>query len=314
MRCDLFSVEASVFNKDLAGARTGHDYTGYVDARKVAFERYGIADGTVLLGRQIDPNAGQEIVIGVVSGQRKNEVIFQALRTSRSVEHNEVRTNLEDSAIEIGRNLTGLDAVLDVRPYPILHVRMNLGAAVDHCHASSMPPEIKRGLSCGIFAADDDHIVIEIRMRLAIVMKNFGKILAGNAHLIGQIVIARRDNDFPGTVIMNVSLPIGGNHMKIAVLTVDGLHPLVLANLQVVVLCSAPVIFERFQTSRFHESASEWDVANLKQLGRSKKGHVSRIVEDRIDQASLFQDECFEKGCLVNSIFHYPTNMTFFTT
>src|SRR6266850_8603526 len=97
---------------------------------------------------------------------------------------------------------------------------------------------------------------------------------------------------------MNMPLAIGGNHVKITVFTVDGLDPLVLANLQVVMLGGAPIVFERFQSSRLHERTREWDVSNLEQLGRSKKCHVGRIVKDRIDQASLFQDECFESGFL----------------
>jgi hypothetical protein len=50
MRSDLFAVEASVLDEDFAGARSGHDYTGYVNARKIAFKRYGIADWASLLG------------------------------------------------------------------------------------------------------------------------------------------------------------------------------------------------------------------------------------------------------------------------
>src|SRR5258706_2546500 len=97
---------------------------------------------------------------------------------------------------------------------------------------------------------------------------------------------------------MDVSLAIRSHHMKVAVFTVDCLDPLVLTDLQVVMLCSPPVIFERLQSSRLYERTRERDVANLKQLGRSKECHVGRIVKDRIDQASLFHDECFESGFL----------------
>ena len=46
----------------------------------VEFQCLGIADGTHLIGGQFDACAAQEIVIGMVAGEREDEIIFRRRR------------------------------------------------------------------------------------------------------------------------------------------------------------------------------------------------------------------------------------------
>ena len=175
---------------------------------------------------------------------------------------------------------------------------MDLGTSIDHGDPRAVAPQIERSFGGGILAAHDDDVVIEIRMRFAIVMEDLGQVLTRNADLVGQIVIAGRDNDLPGAIIKDVPLPISSHHVKIAIFAVDGFDPLVLTNLQIVMLGCAAIIFERLQAGRLHQRTGEWDVADFEQLRRREKRHVRRIVKDRIDQAAFVEDECLESGFL----------------
>ena len=67
--------------------------------------------------------------------------------------------------------------------------------------------------------------------------------------------------------------------------------PMVLANLQVIVLGGSAVVLEGFLASGLHQRSGERDVTDLEQLRRGEKGHVGRIVEDRIHQASFVKDD-----------------------
>src|SRR5580700_7713517 len=73
---------------------------------------------------------------------------------------------------------------------------MQLRASVCQRDARAVPPQIERGNGSGILAADHEHVGVVIRMRLSVVMRNFGKLLAWNAQLIRKIVISSRDDDF----------------------------------------------------------------------------------------------------------------------
>src|SRR5882724_3246649 len=97
---------------------------------------------------------------------------------------------------------------------------------------------------------------------------------------------------------MDMTLPVSGCDVKVAVFAVDGLDPMVLANLQVVMLSGATVVLQRLQARGLHERTGKRDVTDLQQFRSSEKRHVSRIVEDRIDQAPLLDDEGLESSFL----------------
>ena len=58
------------------------------------------------------------------------------------------------------------------------------------------------------------------------------------------------------------------------------------------------IVLEGFLPSGLHQRSGERDVADLEQLRRGEKCHVRRIVEDRIDQASLVKDDRLETSFL----------------
>jgi len=97
---------------------------------------------------------------------------------------------------------------------------------------------------------------------------------------------------------VNGAVPVGGGDPKLTIPARDGLHPLVLADMQSKVLGDAAVIFERFQARGLRQGCRERNIANLEQLRRSEKHHVIRIVIEGIDQASLVDDERLEAGLL----------------
>ena len=58
------------------------------------------------------------------------------------------------------------------------------------------------------------------------------------------------------------------------------------------------VVFQRFVTIRLLVGTGEGNVADLKQLRGGKKGHVRRIVKERIAEAALVDEDGGEAGAL----------------
>src|SRR5438094_8837458 len=104
----------------------------------------------------------------MVASQCKDEIIFQMKHTLRSVEHHVIIRNLSDTTLEVGGNLVVLDAVLDIRLDPILHVIVHLSTTINQRHTGTVTPKLQSRNGCRILAADDENIAVVVRVGLAI--------------------------------------------------------------------------------------------------------------------------------------------------
>src|SRR5215467_638275 len=127
---DLLAVKAAILDKNLVGARSGHDHTCNIDSRHVALERNGIAHRTTLLGREFDSHGAKKFIVGMISGEREDKVVLDSHLAFRRVQYDAICFDLPDGAAEVGSDLPVLDAVLDIGEDPVLHVRMHLRPAI----------------------------------------------------------------------------------------------------------------------------------------------------------------------------------------
>ena len=179
-------------------------------------------------------------------------------------------------AVEVGLDLSVLDAVLEVGLDPVLHVMVQLRSAMHQRDARAVPPQIERRNGGGVLAPDHQHVGVVVRMRLAVVVRDLGQILAGNAELVRQIVIAGRNDHLSRAVVMRAASAVGGRDAEIPVLAHDGLDPLVLANVERVVLGDLAVVLQRFLARGLLLGGGERNVADLQQFRRGEKHHVRR--------------------------------------
>ena len=79
---DEFAVEAAVLDEDFVGAAAGDDDSSEVDAGDVGFESCGIADWATVVGLvEADTELLQEAEVGVVAGEREDEVVGEGEAT-----------------------------------------------------------------------------------------------------------------------------------------------------------------------------------------------------------------------------------------
>src|SRR5437879_57364 len=225
MSGDEFAVKAPILNEDFARLRSGDDHSGNVDSRNIRFQVLRIANRTKLLRRKFDPNAAEEIEVGMVPSEREHKIVFQIKGTGRSSQRNVVTADFMHRTVEVRNDFSGLDAVLDVGTHPILDVVVDLRSAMNKSNASAVPPQIQSHLGRGILAANHNDVHIKIRMRFPIVMEDLLQVLAGNIEVVGEIVVAGGEHDLARAIVMDSVVPVGRGDAKITVLPRNRLHP-----------------------------------------------------------------------------------------
>src|SRR5438270_1923824 len=78
---DQLAVEAAIFDEYFAGPRASDNHSRDVHSGDIRFQSLWVAHGTKLFVGKFDSHAPQKIVVGMVSGERENKIIFQAHRS-----------------------------------------------------------------------------------------------------------------------------------------------------------------------------------------------------------------------------------------
>src|SRR5581483_11481885 len=126
VRGDELPMKPPILNEDLICHRSGDDDPGHVDSRDITFQGRRIAYRPALLRRELDSQAAQEIIIGVIAGKCKNKVVVQVGDAVGRVYHYVIGANFADEAIEVRGDLAILDPVFDVRLDPIFHMMVHV--------------------------------------------------------------------------------------------------------------------------------------------------------------------------------------------
>lgn len=83
-----------------------------------------------------------------------------------------------------------------------------------------------------------------------------------------------------------------GSNTKISVRTVEAQDPLVLVNIELIVISDPPVIFESLGTSGLLIERSHRDIADLEQLWSCKEDEIDRVMIDGVDDTALIEEDC----------------------
>ena len=84
---------------------------------------------------------------------------------------------------------------------------------------------------------------------------------------------------------------VGGVDGELAVVAADALDRLVGAQIERVVLGDLAVVLQRLRAGGLLIGSGEGHVADLQQLRRGEEGHVRGVVEERVAEASLIDQQ-----------------------
>jgi len=292
------SVEAAVFDEDLVGAHAGDDNAGQVNAWDIALEGLRIADWKPVGALETDPHRLKKTEIEMVAGHGEDKVIFERDAAQRRLHRHCVWSDFDHFGMKVCLDFAVLDAVLNVRLDPVLHVWLNPCPAVNQRDARAAAPKLERGDCGGVFAADHHHVHFEVGMRIDVIVVDLAEILAGDAHVVGQIVIARRKGQLAGLESAGAAETVDDMDRESAVGASDALHAMVLAHVELVVGGDQAVILQRLVAVGLGIGTGKGNVADFEQLRRGEKGHVRGVVEERIGEAALVDEKDAQAGAL----------------
>src|SRR4030088_1676047 len=207
----------------------------------------------------------------MVADEGQDEVVLQSKRAARSIHYHVVHYDFFHAAAEVSLNFPCLDAVFYIGLDPILHVMVQLRLTVNQGDASTMAPEIKSCDGGRILATDDQHLAVVVRVRLAVIVRDPGAVLARNAKLVGKIVVSGGDDDRASAIAVWTAGAIRGCDAEAAILPHDGLDPLILADVELIMLGDFAVVLKSFFASGFLMGSRERNLADFEQFGSRKK-------------------------------------------
>src|SRR5579884_688386 len=107
--------------------------------------------------------------------------------------------------------------------------------------------------------------------------------------MVWDIVIPRRQNDFPRGIAMRLA-PVGFRaDGEVSVSAVEAQHSLVLVNVELVMIRNAPVILQRLRAAGFFVERRHGDVADFEQLGSGEENEINGVVVNRVDYTALIK-------------------------
>ena len=128
---NLFAMESAIFDKNFAGVISADHHSGDENSPDIALMREWVHGGLVGLRIERDPQGSQEFEVRMVSRQCKNLIRRQCHFTGVIGNHNAAVFDSLHLRFKQRANLPSLDAILDVRPNPILDCRAQFRAPVN---------------------------------------------------------------------------------------------------------------------------------------------------------------------------------------
>src|SRR4030088_1221847 len=148
---------------------------------------------------------------------------------------------------------------------------MQLRLTVNQRDTGAVAPQVERCDRGGVLATDDQHLAVVVRVRFAVIVRDPGEILARNAKLIGKLVVSGGDDDLARAIVVWRAGAIRGGDAEAAVLPHDGLDPLILADVELIMLGDFAVVLKSFFAGGFLMGSRERNLADFEQFGSRKK-------------------------------------------
>lgn len=133
-----------------------------------------------------------------------------------------------------------------------------------------------------------------------IIVLDLGEIFAGNAEVVGKVIVAGGDDELACAMDEFAAELVGGVDGEVTIGAGYLVDVFVLADVEPVVLGYLAVVLEGLGTGGLLVGRGEGHVADLEQLGRGEEGHVGGVIEERVGEATLVHEndtEAVALGC-----------------
>ena len=202
---------------------------------------------------------------------------------------NTARKYFHSLCFEISGDFLSFDAVLDVRPHPVLKRLSQLFIAVQQRDVCPGTEKLERGLGGGILTTNHDDIPLEVGMGFRVVVGYVRQVFSGYPQHVRVVVITDRKHDASRAICGG-----GRFNSEFVCFSTDFPHFFVLADVQALSLDDLSVVFQRLVPVGFFPFAHQGHVSDFQKLRRGEEGHLSRKMEDRICNAALVDNDVIQ--------------------
>ena len=161
---------------------------------------------------------------------------------------------------------------------------------MDQRHVRAGPKQLQRGFCRRVLAADDHHALPIARVRVAVVVRDVGQILAGHTQPVRVVVVSDGKHDGAGAVGSRPRPGRAGHGQHPGrLVAIETGYPTPEFDAEVELLGDAPVVSQRLDSSRLLIGRHQRHAADLEQLRRREKRHVHGELINRVHQHALFE-------------------------
>src|SRR2546429_9498118 len=114
-------------------------------------------------------------------------------------------------------------------------------------------------------------------MGLAEIVELFGTVRARYLQQVGQIVISSSDNYFARAIVEDTVGAVCRSNVKVSIFSRDRLDPLILVNVQLVMLGDPAVVLQRLLARGLEMGCVKRDLTDFQKFRRGEEHHVRRI-------------------------------------
>ena len=159
-------MHAGILDKPAMGIHPPADNASQVQMRYIGF--HGDRIILRLEGRVIDSRTclPEEIETGLIARQGDHIVVRDRLNPFRRLNVHFFLPDRHEAGVREGRNAALLDAVLDIRFYPVFYPRPNTLSTNDHGHFRTLSPGFQGRVHRGIAGAHNDHLLHGVEVGL----------------------------------------------------------------------------------------------------------------------------------------------------
>ncbi|MEX2583331.1 MAG: hypothetical protein WD766_08650 [Gemmatimonadota bacterium] len=286
-------MQLPVLDEDLVRVVACREDAGDVDAGHVRQHRGGIEGGDSGFFVDLDAQIEQHPRVGDVPDHRQDPVVPErrALARFETLDLHLAGADLPHHVSPVAWDRALGDPIVDIRLHPRFHPAVQLLEQVDDRDPRPLAPARESRVRGRVPTADDDHVLVEVRVRLGEVVLDLRKVGPGNAERARIVVVAGSDDDVTGVEIPTYPLATDRVADECLGPPVDPGDFVILHDVEVMVADDATIVAERLPARRLIARRGERDAADFQLLRAAEVRRIRGVLHHRLGHRAAIDED-----------------------
>src|ERR1700730_6855777 len=202
-------------------------HTRKVKTGHIALQRFWVQRWLAAFGIESHAQTFNKGEVRVISRQCKHLFRRKSLCLAMLVYNDFVSSNFLDARFQQCLNLSRLDAVFNIRSYPILQGPPQFLPSMHQRNPRAVSVQVQRSFRRGVLPADDHDVLIPEFMWFPIVMRDVRQVFARHSQHVWQIIVTCRESDLLAVITLLRLLLCFRDDRKVSVMALNAQDALV---------------------------------------------------------------------------------------